>query len=290
MNPSVTLLRTPGRAPRVLTVDVEEWFHVCGDDYYSDPRRWSRFVPRVERTLGWLLDALERGGHRATFFALGWIAERYPHLLREVVRRGHEVGLHGNLHRRADELTPEEFRSDVREARRRVERACGVETATYRAAEWSIRSADAPALAVLAEEGFRADASMTAMPPLGRAENPLGPHRIEFPQGTVVEAPPLTGPGFGRRIPAGGSWAFRFLSPARLRRCEEEYRRRGHPAVFTFHPWEFDADHPPMEGLAPLVRLTHFAGRRRLPERFLAWLSEERAVALGDALASLEAA
>jgi polysaccharide deacetylase family protein (PEP-CTERM system associated) len=290
MPPVITALRTPGRAPRVLTIDVEEWFHVCGDDYYSDPRRWARFAPRLEGTLAWILDALDRGGHRATFFALGWIAERYPDLLREVVRRGHEVGLHGDLHRRADELTAEEFRADLARARESVARACGVAATIYRAAEWSIRSADAPALAVLASEGFAADASMTAMPPLGLAGNPLGPHRIELPEGAVVEAPPLTGPGFGRRIPAGGSWAFRVLPARRVRDCEEEYRRRGHPAIFTFHPWEFDPEHPPMEGLAPLVRLTHFAGRRRLPSRFREWLAEERAVALGDALARLEAA
>ena len=287
---TITPLRTPGRAPRVLTVDVEEWFHVCGDDYYSDPRRWERFAPRLEETLGWILETLARGGHRATFFVLGWIADRYPDLLREVVGRGHEVGLHGNLHRRADELTSDEFRADLRRARERVERACGVRATLYRAAEWSIRSPEAPALAVLAAEGFAADASMTAMPPLGDAGNPLGPHRIELPEGQVVEAPPLTGPGFGRRIPAGGSWAFRLLSPGRLRRAEEAYRRRGHPAIFTFHPWEFDPDHPPMEGLSPLVRLTHFAGRRRLPARFERFLAEDRGVALGDALRELEAA
>ncbi|HSS44745.1 MAG TPA: hypothetical protein VLO07_05320, partial [Thermoanaerobaculia bacterium] len=74
--PVITPLRTSGRAPRVLTIDVEEWFHVCGDDYYSDPRRWERFAPRIEQTFQPLLDLLGRGRHRATFFFLGWIAER----------------------------------------------------------------------------------------------------------------------------------------------------------------------------------------------------------------------
>src|SRR5437868_11932907 len=90
MSPTVTPLRTPGRAPRVLTIDVEDWFHICGDDYYSDPRRWDRFVPRVETTLSLFFAALERGRHRATFFFLGWVADRYPDLVREAVRRGHE--------------------------------------------------------------------------------------------------------------------------------------------------------------------------------------------------------
>src|SRR5262249_14802266 len=100
-DPVVTPLRTEGRAPRVLTIDAEAWFQVCGEEAYAAPRRWDAFAPRVEKTVGWLLDALARGGHRATFFFLGWIAERYPHLPRETRRRGHEVGVHGDLHRRA---------------------------------------------------------------------------------------------------------------------------------------------------------------------------------------------
>src|ERR1700730_14091035 len=83
LHPIITPLRTPGRAPRVLTIDAEEWFHVCGDPVYSDPRRGDAFAPRVETTLGWLLDLLDRGGHRATVFFLGWIAQRYPDLARE---------------------------------------------------------------------------------------------------------------------------------------------------------------------------------------------------------------
>src|SRR5215471_15570938 len=95
--PLMTLLRTQGRAPRVLTIDVEDWFHVCGDDYYSDPRRWDGFAPRVEKTLLGLLARLEKGGHRATVFFLGWIAGRHPDLVRETLRLGHEIGIHGDL-------------------------------------------------------------------------------------------------------------------------------------------------------------------------------------------------
>ncbi|HYB53194.1 MAG TPA: DUF3473 domain-containing protein, partial [Thermoanaerobaculia bacterium] len=230
------------------------------------------------------------GRHRATVFFLGWIAARYPDLAREASRRGHEIGLHGDLHRRAHELSRQEFRDDVRRARDRIEKACGVRAALHRAAEWSVRSPEDPALSVLVSEGFAADASMTALPPLGRRENLLGPHRIDLPEGSLVEAPPLTARGFGRRIPAGGTWAFRLLSQDRLSASEELYRREGLPAVFTFHPWEFDADHPPMEGISPLLRLVHFAGRAGLAERFEAWLASDRCVALGDAIGELTAA
>jgi polysaccharide deacetylase family protein (PEP-CTERM system associated) len=288
--PVITPLRTPGRAPRVLTIDAEDWFHVCGDDYYSDPRRWAAFPSRFERTFAWLLEKLAKGGHRATVFVLGWIAERHPDLVREAARRGHEIALHGDLHRRADELSPAEFLSDLSRGRDRVEKACGVRADLFRAAEWSIRSPQDAALAVLAAQGFVADASMTAMPPLGLAGNLLGPHRIALADASLIEIPPLTGRGFGRRIPAGGSWGFRLLRPQRLAAFEESYRKQGYPAVFTFHPWEFDVDHPPMDGLSPLSKLVHFAGRAGLPERFEAWLAQDRCVALGEALAELRAA
>src|SRR5262249_5868934 len=227
---------------------------------YADPRRWDAFAPRVEKTVGWLLDALARGGHRATFFFLGWIAERYPHLPCETRRRGHEVGVHGDLHRRADDMPTEAFREDALRARDKVASASGVAPPAYRAAEWSIRHPADPALEALAAAGFLCDASMTRVPPLGRSDNPAGPCRIAFGARSIVEVPPLTGRGFGRPLPMGGGWPFRILPIGKLARAEAAFRDAGLPAVFTFHPWEFDDAHPPMEGLPPLARLVHFAG------------------------------
>ncbi len=287
MSPTVTPLRVPGRAPRVLTIDVEDWFHVCGDDYYSDPRRWDGFVPRVEKTMRGLFDRLERGRHRATLFFLGWVARRYPELVREGAARGHEIAIHGDSHRRADEMSLAEFREDLRRARDTIEAISGARAGCYRAAEWSIRHASQPALGLLAEEGFACDASMTPVPYLGRNGNLPGPHRIDLGGRSLVEIPPLTGRGFGRTIPMGGAWPFRMLSPDRLKKREDEFRDRGHPAVFTFHPWEFDREHPAMEALDPLVRLVHFYNLRGLPERFERWLAGERCVALADVLPRL---
>lgn len=287
--PRVTPLRLAGRAPRVLTVDVEDWFHVCGDDYYSDPRRWGGFVSRIEKTTRDLFERLDRGGHRATFFFLGWVVRSHPDLVREAVRRGHEIGVHGDFHRRADEMSVEEFRDDLLRSRDAIERAGGVGTSCHRAAEWSIRQVSQPALEVLAQEGFACDASMTPVPYLGRDGNLPGPHRVDFGARSLVEIPPLTGRGFGRTIPMGGAWPFRMLSRERLRRQEDRFRDAGLPAVFTFHPWEFDPEHPPMEGLDPLVRLVHFYNLAGLPQRFERWLAEDRCVALADVLPRLAA-
>jgi polysaccharide deacetylase family protein (PEP-CTERM system associated) len=286
--PRITPLRTPGYAPRVLTIDAEDWFHVCGEDYYSDWRRWDSFPSRIEKTFIHLLDLIGDGGHRATIFFLGWVARKRPHLVREAVRRGHEAAVHGDRHRRADEMTRSEFREDVRRARAAIEDAAGTRCIAHRAAEWSIRHPGDPALEVLSEEGFRCDASATAVPPLGRFDNPLGPYRVEGDGGAIVEIPPLTGRGFGRRLPVGGGWPFRMLPEARIAAAEQAYRDRGHPAVFTFHPWEFDSDHPRMEGLPPLLRTVHFLELRVLPDRFSRWLARDRCVALEDVLGSLE--
>jgi polysaccharide deacetylase family protein (PEP-CTERM system associated) len=288
--PTVTPLRVPGRAPRVLTIDAEDWFHVCGDDYYSDPRRWDSFVPRIEASLGAMLDRLSPARHRATVFFVGWIARRYPALVREVARRGHEIGVHGDLHRRADEMSLPEFREDLQRARRSVEEAAGAPATVHRAAEWSIRRPAAPALAEVAAAGFLCDASMMPVPPVGEASNPSGPCRIRGDGWALTELPPLTGRVLGRRLPMGGAWPFRLLPEGRLASAEEESRDLGSPAVFTLHPWELDPEHPPADGFSALTRLVHFAGLRGLPARWERWLARDRCVAIGDVLPALEPA
>jgi polysaccharide deacetylase family protein (PEP-CTERM system associated) len=288
--PTITPLRAAGRGPRVLTIDAEDWFHVCGQPAYSDPARWDSFMPRIETTLRRLFELLAPGGHRATVFFLGWIARRYPDLVRETVGRGHEIAVHGDLHRRADELTIEEFREDFRRARDTIETASGVRVEAHRAAEWSIRNPAAEALPVLAAEGMRCDASMTNIPPLGRRSNPSGPHRLEGVGWSLIEVPPLTGSVLGVRLPLGGAWPSRVLPEARVAAAERAVRDRGEPAVFTLHPWEIDTDHPPMPNLTAIGRTVHFLGLSALPERLGRFLARDRCVAIADAISGLHPA
>ncbi|HEY7370403.1 MAG TPA: polysaccharide deacetylase family protein [Thermoanaerobaculia bacterium] len=271
----------------MLTIDAEDWFHVCGDAYYSDWRRWDGFVPRLEATLARLFERLAPGGHRATVFFLGWVARRYPHLVAETVARGHEAAVHGDLHRRADEMSASEFRDDLARARDAVERAAQAPIRAHRAAEWSVRHPGDATLALLAEAGIDVDASLVPVPPLGSADAPRGPYRIETEAGPIVEMPPLTGRAFGRRVPMGGGWAFRMVRERRIRAAEAAYRERGWPAVYTLHPWELDPDLPPMPGLAPLYQLVHFARLSTLPERLERLLAEERFVSISDAATAL---
>ncbi|HWC64451.1 MAG TPA: polysaccharide deacetylase family protein [Thermoanaerobaculia bacterium] len=262
-------------APSVLTVDFEEWFCVCGDDWYSDSRNWDRFEPAIERSSEALLSRLDEAGARATFFVLGWLARRRPELVRRIAAAGHEIAFHGMAHRRCDELSGAELRRDLAEGKALLEDLSGAEVVGFRAPEWSVRGPDDPTLAALAGAGYRYDASMTAIPILGRPGNPRRAVAVRTTEGTILEFPPLTGRGWGHTINFGGGWAFRQLRWSRIVREARRFREQGSPAVFTFHPWEFDPDAPPLTGASPLLRLTRDAHRGRLPRRFRRLLASE---------------
>ncbi|HET9796297.1 MAG TPA: polysaccharide deacetylase family protein [Thermoanaerobaculia bacterium] len=269
-------------APNVLTVDFEEWFCICGDEHYSDPRNWDRFEPTIERSADRVLERLSAAGARATFFVLGWIARRYPALVRRAAAEGHEIAFHGMAHRRCDEMARGELLRDLAEGKSLLEDLGGARVEGFRAPEWSVRRPDDPVLEALAESGYRYDASLTSIPLLGRADNPPRAFALRTPAGRILEFPPLTGKGWGHTVHFGGGWAFRQLSWRRILARADEFRRGGSPAVFTFHPWEFDLDPPPLPGASPLLRLTRAAHRRRLPNRFDRLLARGPFRRLGD--------
>ena len=196
----------------VLTVDVEEWFHVCGHPTYDVPERWETFPSRVACATDRVLGLLAKSSSRATFFVLGWIARRHPALVRRIAAAGHEIGCHGDLHRRAFTMTAEEFREDLKAARTSIEDACGAPVTAYRAPEWSLRSTASPHLTTLVEEGFRVDSSLLAVPPIGDIGNPLRPTVLTTTAGELLEVPPLVGTFFGQPAMLGGGWTAR-LSP-----------------------------------------------------------------------------
>ncbi len=180
-------------------------------------------------------------------------------------------------------MGPGELRAELRAGRELIEPLSGRPLLGFRAPEWSIREPTDPSLRVLVEEGFRYDASLTPIPPLGAADNPWYSHDLRFADGAVLrEFPPLTGRALFRTLPMGGSWPFRVLSSSRARAARDRMRGEGAPAVFTFHPWELDGDHPAMEGLSPIDRLVHFAGRKRASGRVSDLLESETMHALDE--------
>lgn len=270
--------------PSVLTFDLEEWFCVCGEDYYGDPARWAGFEPRVERVTDELLALLAGGGHRATFFTLGWVARRYPALIRRIAKAGHEIGFHGMEHRRCDALSEAELRRELADGRRLLEDLSGSPVIGFRAAEWSVRSLADRALRILAEEGYRYDSSVTPVPLIGRRENDPYPSELRFGSSRILELPPLSGRAYFTTVLIGSSWAFRSVPFRYLRKVEERFRAAGAPPIFAFHPWEFDREHPPMTGLPALLRLAHFGTWVNLRKRLVRLLALERMSSVAELL------
>jgi polysaccharide deacetylase family protein (PEP-CTERM system associated) len=248
-----------------LTVDVEEWFHVCGTEGLAVDR-WDTLLSRVVDTTRDVLDLLDACGVRGTFFVLGWIADRYPGLVEEIVRAGHEVGSHGHLHQRVFELTPESFARDL-EAGRAALAAAGVQNVRgYRAPEWSINDRSLWALDALARAGFTFDSSMAPLRIVGDPGYPKQPHARSTSCGDVLEFPPLVDRRFGQNMPLGLGWGLRMTAPGRVIRVIEDRNTRGIPVALAVHPWEIDPDPPrvklpPAKSFAHYFRLGGFRGR-----------------------------
>ncbi len=249
-----------------LTVDVEEWFHVCGADGPLAFDRWDSLTSRVVDTTRDLLDLLDRCGVRGTFFVLGWVAERHPALVAEIVRAGHEVGSHGHLHQRVYELTPERFAQDLDACRAALADAGVHDVRGYRAPEWSINDRSLWALDVLARAGFTFDSSMAPMRIVGDPDYPTEPHTRSTSCGDVREFPPLVDRRFGENMPLGLGWGLRMTAPRRVIRVIHDRNALGIPVALAVHPWEIDR-HPPRVKLplansfAHYFRLGGFRGR-----------------------------
>ena len=241
----------------VFTVDVEEWFHICGVGGPLSQSNWTALPSRVVPTTRRVLDLVSGAGIRATFFVVGWIAERHPDLVREIVAAGHEVGSHSHLHRKVFELAPREFSDDLEASRVALVAAGAPRPTAFRAPEWSIDDRAPWALDALGTHGFTTDASMAPVRLVGRVDYPRVPHLKLTANGSIVEVPPFVADRFGHVMPIGWGWALRMSSPRRVLRTIEQANRAGRPAVLTVHPWELDPD-PPQVTLPPRLRFAHY--------------------------------
>jgi polysaccharide deacetylase family protein (PEP-CTERM system associated) len=238
-----------------LTVDVEEWFHVCGVPALG-PAHWDGLESRVEPTTRLLLECFDAAGARATFFVVGWVAERHPGLVADIAAAGHQVGSHGFLHERAYDLGETRFRDDLR---RSIAALDGVteRPTCFRAPEWSINDRSLWALDVLAAEGFAIDASMAPLRIVGSPSYARTPHVRRTAAGRIVEVPPLVADRVGQVMPLGWGWGLRMSAPRTVLKAIERANQAGAPAVVTIHPWEIDP-HPPRVPLPPRLRFAHY--------------------------------
>jgi polysaccharide deacetylase family protein (PEP-CTERM system associated) len=253
-------MSVPAQVVNAMTIDVEDYFHVSVFDGVVPRHQWERLESRVERNTERLLALFEDAGIRATFFILGWVAERHPALVRRVAALGHEVASHGYGHRLVYDLTPRSFREDIRRSKLALEAISGRPVRGYRAPSYSITPQSLWALDVLIEEGFEYDASIFPIhhDRYGIPISPRHPYPIQREHGTIIEVPGSTVRVGPYNIPIGGGGYFRILpywwtkrGIARLNREEQR------PAVFYLHPWEIDPDQPKLTTSA-LGRFRHY--------------------------------
>jgi polysaccharide deacetylase family protein (PEP-CTERM system associated) len=241
----------------VLTVDVEEWFHVCGVGGALAPDRWPSLPSRVERTTELVLELLARRGITATFFVLGWIADRHPGVVAAILSAGHEIASHGWSHRRVYELDPASFEDELTRAAEAILAAGAPQPAGFRAAEWSINDRSLWALDVLARRGYQYDASMSPLRLVGNPAYPQRPHWRATAAGDLLEVPPLVARRMGQNFPLGGGWGLRMSAPATVEREIAARNRRGEPVTIFVHPWELDPE-PPRAALPWALRFSHY--------------------------------
>lgn len=241
----------------IFTVDVEEWFHVCGAGGRLAQSHWHGLPSRVVSTTRRLLDLLDATAVPAAFFVVGWVAERYPALVREILAAGHEVGSHSHWHRRVYELSPTVFADDLAMSVTALTRAGAPSPTAFRAPEWSINDRAPWALHTLARAGFTIDASMAPLRMVGRLDYPRQPHWRPTPSGDILEVPPFVADRFGHVMPMGWGWGLRMTAPERVLSLIARANRLGQPAVLTVHPWELDPD-PPRVWLPPRLMFAHY--------------------------------
>jgi polysaccharide deacetylase family protein (PEP-CTERM system associated) len=242
-----------------LTFDVEDYFHVTALASAVDQAQWESMESRVVRNTERLLALLGPRGARATFFVLGWVAERFPALIRTIQQAGHEIACHGLTHQLVYTQTPELFRYETKRAKNVLEDLTGRPIRGYRAATYSITEVSLWALDILEELGFQYDSSIypTRHDLYGIRDAPRFAHRPGA--GRLLEIPLTTTRVMGCQIPCGGGGYFRILPYSvfrwALRRVNVQDRQ---PAVFYSHPWEIDPDQPRVVGLSRRSRFRHY--------------------------------
>ena len=245
----------------ILTVDLEEWFVVENLRDVIAREEWDELPERVEKNTREILSLFDDYHVRATFFVLGWVAEKYPQIIKEISIAGHEIGCHSYYHRRVDTLDRNEFKRDTEMAVNAIFKATGITPVGYRAPSWSINSNIRWAFEVLAELGFEYDSSLfpIAHDLYGEPEAPTGTFRMKLDSGmTLYEVPASTIKMFGKNFPVGGGGYLRhgplWFTSWMIKRLNAENR----PAVLYIHPWEIDREHPKLDGLNALQKYRQY--------------------------------
>ena len=247
------------RQQHCLSFDIEEHFQVSAFESPMRRRHWEQYESRVEANTERLLGLLAQRGMRATFFILGWLAERYPSLVKRIASAGHEIASHGYGHELITSQTTTAFREDIRKAKVILENILSQPVIGYRAPSFSITQDTMWATQVLVEEGYSYDSSIFPVfhDRYGLPSANPKVHQLLTPAGRLWEIPPSTVKYMGMRLPVAGGGYFRLYPYAILRALLRKLEAEGSPLVMYMHPWEFDPCQPRMEG-SLLSRVRHY--------------------------------
>ncbi len=263
---------TPEPIRNALTIDVEDYFQVSAFAPHIQRDSWDHLPCRIERNIEAILELLDDHHAHATFFTLGWIAERYPGVVRRIVEEGHELASHGYAHQRATDQTSKEFSQDITRAKGVLEDLGGVAVTGYRAPSFSIGRTNLWAQACLSEAGYRYSSSVYPIrhDHYGMHEAP----RFAFhPEGGggLLELPVTTVRLFNRNLPAGGGGYFRLMPYSLSRWCLKRVNTVDRqPCIFYFHPWEIDPGQPRQKGLSLKTRFRHYVNLSSMERRIRA--------------------
>lgn len=256
----------PATVRHAMTVDVEDYFHVSAFAKQIAPAQWEQWPATVERNTRRLLDLFDETHIKSTFFILGWVAERYPQLIREIVARGHELASHGYSHQLVYKQTPDVFRAETLRSKQLLEDIGQAPIVGYRAASYSITRQSLWALDILVELGFQWDSSIFPVyhDRYGIPASPKRPYRIRTAGGDLLEFPLTTAKLLGYTLPAAGGGYFR-LYPYALSQWLFANAAEGNrtPVIFYLHPWEIDPDQPRVPGASLLSRFRHYNNLER---------------------------
>jgi polysaccharide deacetylase family protein (PEP-CTERM system associated) len=245
-----------------LTIDLEDYFHVSAYAHQVRMEDWDSYPSRVEQNVDRLLELLAGHNCLATFFVLGWVAEKKPKVVARVAAAGHEIACHSMLHRRIFDLSPREFREDTRRAKAVIEQATGKQVVGYRAPSFSVTNKSLWALDILVEEGFLYDSSIFPVehPSYGIPDAPRAPYLINTVSGPIVEFPMPTLAMGSKRSPIGGGAYLRLLPYSyTLRSIRYLNQHEKLPVCVYVHPWELDPEQPRMGG-SLTARARHYFG------------------------------
>ena len=259
-----------------MTIDVEDYFQVSAFAPHIKRSEWNTRECRIERNVDRILELLSTQNTKATFFTLGWIAERYPQMVRQIVAQGHELASHGYGHERASDLTEKAFFADIDRAKNLLEDLGGAKVIGYRAPSFSIGVGNLWAFDILARAGYRYSSSVYpirhdhyGMPDSPRFAYPVRPELLEIPVTTLR--------ALGRNFPSSGGGYFRLLPYAlsrwMLKRVNTLDRQSG---IFYFHPWEIDVAQPRIEGISRKTRFRHYVNISRMEARLAQLLKDFR--------------